>query len=78
MPPLCNWDTVPLVVDKATTARILNISVTSINRALKAGTMLPAPMPRITGNRWCWSREVLRKYVEGGYQSFRVAGRRSA
>lgn len=72
MAPFTNWDDVPLVVNKSTTARVLGTSVSSINRALKAGTMLPAPMPRLAAGKWQWSKQVLRSYVDGGYQSMRI------
>lgn len=75
MSPFTNWADVPLVCDLSTTARILNTSRTSINRALKRGTMCPAPMPRLAGGKWLWSKQVLKSYVDGGYQQMRVRGR---
>jgi hypothetical protein len=66
----CNWSDVPLVCNKATTARVLGISQTSITRALKLGTMIPAPMPRLAGGKWQWSKAILQAYVDGGYQHF--------
>lgn len=78
MAPFTDWAAVPLVCNITTTALILNTSRTSINRALKAGTMIPAPMPRLAGGKWQWSKKVLQQYVDGGYQAMRISRRRRA
>lgn len=75
MSPFTDWASVPLVCNKATTARVLGISQTSITRALKLGTMQPAPMPRLAGGKWQWSKAVLQSYIDGGYQHMRVRAR---
>jgi hypothetical protein len=70
--PFTDWSGVPLVCGIAITAEVLGTSKTSIKRALKLGTMMPAPMPRLADGKWQWSKAVLQKYVDGGYQALRV------
>lgn len=77
MSAFTDWASVPLVCNKATVAKVLNVSQSSITRALQAGTMQPAPMPRTNG-KWQWSKAVLQKYVDGGYQHFQVRKGRAA
>lgn len=76
MSAFTEWEVVPLVCDLKTTARVLNTSTSSINRALKAGTMQPRPMPRITGGKWQWSKAVLKSWVDGGYQRIGMSRKR--
>lgn len=64
-----NWDSVPLVCDRKTTAKVLGISPRELDRRLADGTVQPAPMPR-NGRKWSWSKAVLQKYVDGGYQQY--------
>ena len=64
-----DWSQVPLVVDRKTTAKVLGISPRELDRRLAAGTVQPAPMPRL-GRKWSWSKATLQKYVDGGYQQY--------
>jgi hypothetical protein len=75
MAPFTDWASVPLVCNKTTVARVLNVSPRWIDEQLAAGTMLPAPMPR-QGGKWQWSKAILQKYIDGGYQQMRVTPRR--
>lgn len=75
MAPFTDWASVPLVLNKTTVARVLNVSPRWIDEQLAAGTMLPAPMPRLGGGKWQWSKAVVQSYVDGGYQSMRVRSR---
>lgn len=69
MSPFTDWATVPLVCDKKLTAQVLGISTRSIDRMLKAGTMVPQPMPSDT-NRLLWSKAALKQYLDGGYTKY--------
>jgi hypothetical protein len=71
-----DWASVPLVCDRATTAKVLGISTRAIDRELASGRMVPAPMPR-RGKKWLWSKAVLQQYVDGGYQRFQMTRRRA-
>lgn len=73
---LTDWNQVPLVCSIEITAQVLNLSRTSIKRALKLGTMRPQPMPRLAGGKWQWSKAALQKYVDGGYSAFRATPRK--
>lgn len=78
-PPFTDWDSVPLVCDITTTARVLGRSRRCIYDDLADGTMLPAPLPRrhdTHGGRWQWSKVALQRYLEGGY--LRVVQRKRA
>lgn len=75
---ITEWSQVPLVCSLETTARVLNTSPASIYRALKLGTMIPQPMPRVAGGKWQWSKKVLQSYIDGGYQTMRVQRRKRA
>lgn len=78
-PAFCNWDEVPLVAGIDDAARVLNRSVASIYRACQAGTMCPAPMPRVGKTAPLqWSKAVLQEFVDGkGYEKQRATpGRR--
>lgn len=76
MDPITDWSQLPLVCGITDTARVLNTSASSINRALKLGTMQPQPMPRLAGGKWQWSKAVLKAYVDGGYRQMPVRNRR--
>lgn len=76
MSAFTDWASVPLVCNITTTARVLNVSVRWVMEQLKKGTMQPRPMPRIAGGKWQWSKSVLQKYVDGGYQQMAVRTRR--
>lgn len=73
--PFSEWADVPLVCNKATTARVLNMSLRTLSRELKAGTMQPAPMPG-RGSRRVWSKAILQQWVDGGYQKLGARRRR--
>lgn len=70
-----NWSDFDLVVDIETAARILKRSVRDINRDLAAGSMVPEPIPVISGPRKHlrrqWSRDALEAYLKGGYLRFK-------
>ncbi len=72
-----DWSEVPLVCDRKTTAKVLNICLRELDERLKDGTMQPAPMPRLN-RKWQWSKAELQRYVDGGYKHFLVRERRRA
>lgn len=76
--PITNWDDVPLVADIVTAARVLNTSVSSIKRRCQAGTMVPAPMPKVgKTSAYRWAKRALIEFVdERGYEKHDTQRRR--
>jgi hypothetical protein len=75
--PLYDWLHEPFVLSIRDMARILRRSTRTIEREIAAGTMTPAPMPKMgktTPHQW--SRLEVQRYLEGGYRKHDPMGKR--
>ncbi|HYC00439.1 MAG TPA: hypothetical protein VEC57_14980 [Candidatus Limnocylindrales bacterium] len=75
--PFTSWDDVPLICHIDDVARVLQRSVTTIYREVRAGTMVPPPLPRSGRTTPLeWRKVDLQNWYEGGYAKHDAPGAR--